>query len=407
MSRIQLRIFDLRKRRQLGQKELAEALGVSVQTVSKWENDICMPDISLLPDIADFFQVTVDEVLGLKPLPGEEYIPVRSGEKDYWESRLNYLKASRKSFWNEDYLQFLIEKVWKIEKPVQVLDCGCGFGYVGQMIMPFLPEGSHYTGIDFSRNMVEEGRRLFGGLGLPGEFICDDFRTYRFKRQYDFVVSQAALRHAGNAQAFLQKMVSLTKSGGLVAAVDVNREFEYDGFYIDGMDYQELCARGGFRKMWSKELACQDRDYAIGIRLPVMMKKEGLIDVGVRINDRVCFVTPDMADYAENVGNLLAEKQWEKACGAEEEERIIQQFINHGMDRKEAENYCRKQRKIQAYVEKNKEELTYLQWRGLVISYGWKARRESQSVRAAVFESVCTVFDNMSGELKERNGKRE
>lgn len=56
MSKIQLRIYDLRKRMQIGQRELAERLGVSVQTVSKWENDICMPDISLLPDIADFFR---------------------------------------------------------------------------------------------------------------------------------------------------------------------------------------------------------------------------------------------------------------------------------------------------------------------------------------------------------------
>lgn len=372
MSRVQLRILDLRKRNQIGQRELAEQIGVSVQTVSKWENEICMPDISLLPEIAEFFQVSVDEVLGLKPLPGEKYIPVRSGEKDYWDSRLNYLKVSRKSFWNDDYLQFLVEKVWKIDKPVQILDCGCGFGYMGQMLLPHLPEGSGYTGIDFSRNMVEEGKRLFGELGMRGEFICDDFRTYRFNCQYDFVISQAALRHAGNAKAFLQKMISQAKSGGLVAAVDVNREFEYDGFYIDGMDYQELCSRGGFRKMWSKELACQDRDYAVGMRLPVMMQKEGLADVDVRMNDRVCFVTPKKADYAESVENLLVEKQWEKACSAEEEERIIQQFINHGMDRKEAEDYCRKQRKIQAYVEKNKENLTYLQWRGLVISYGWK-----------------------------------
>ena len=279
MSRVQLRILDLRKRNQIGQKELAEQIGVSVQTVSKWENEICMPDISLLPEIAEFFQVSVDEVLGLKPLPGEKYIPVRSGEKDYWDSRLNYLKVSRKSFWNDDYLQFLVEKVWKIDKPVQILDCGCGFGYMGQMLLPHLPEGSGYTGIDFSRNMVEEGKRLFGELGMRGEFICDDFRTYRFNCQYDFVISQAALRHAGNAKAFLQKMISQAKSGGLVAAVDVNREFEYDGFYIDGMDYQELCSRGGFRKMWSKELACQDRDYAVGMRLPVMMQKEGLADV--------------------------------------------------------------------------------------------------------------------------------
>lgn len=373
MARIQLRIYDLRKRKQIGQRELAEQLGVSVQTVSKWENDISMPDISLLPDIAAFFQVTVDEVLGLKPLPGEAYIPVPSGEKDYWESRLNYLKASRKSFWNEDYLEFLVKKVWKIEKPVQVLDCGCGFGYMGQMLLPLLPEGSGYTGIDFSRNMVEEGMRLFEEAGLPGEFICDDFRTYRFREGYDLVISQAALRHAGNAQAFLHKMVGQAKSGGLVAAIDVNREFECDGFYLDGMDYQELCSRDGFRKMWSKELACQDRDYAVGIRLPVMMKKEGLIDVDVRMNDKVSFVTPGKADYAESVGNLLAEKQWEKACSAEEEEKVVQQFINHGMDREEAESYCRKQRKIQAYMEKNRENLTYLQWRGLVISYGWKA----------------------------------
>ncbi len=319
MSRIQLRIYDLRKRKQIGQRELAEQLGVSVQTVSKWENEISMPDISLLPDIAAFFQVTVDEVLGLRPLPGEEYIPVPSGEKDYWESRLNYLKACRKSFWNEDYLEFLVEKVWKIERPVRILDCGCGFGYVGQMLLPLLPEGSSYTGIDFSRNMVEEGKRLFEEAGLRGEFICDDFRTYCFRGTYDFVISQAALRHAGNAQAFLHKMVEQAKSGGLVAAIDVNREFECDGFYLDGMDYQELCARGGFRKMWNRELVCQDRDYAVGMRLPVMMRKEGLVDVDVRMNDRVSFVTPGKADYEESLENLLAEKQWEKACSAEEE----------------------------------------------------------------------------------------
>lgn len=373
MTKIQLRIGDLRKKKQIKQIELANQLGISVQTVSKWENDICMPDISLLPDIAAFFQVSVDELLGLKPLPGEEYIPVRSGEKGYWDSRLEYLKACRKSFWNEDYLQFLVDKVWKITKPVKVLDCGCGFGYIGQMLLPLLPDGSSYTGIDFTQNMVDEGERIFKESGYNGTFICDDFRTYRFREQYDFVISQCAMRHANHPREFLRKMISLTKSSGMVAAVDVNREFECDGFYLDGMDYQELCSRNGIRKLWEKELACQDRDYAVGIRMPVMMQEEGLLSVDVRINDRVSFVSPGKDDYEESVNSLLAEKEWNKAVSAEDEEETIQKFLNHGMDRKEAESYCRKQRKIRAFVEKHREDLTYLQWRGLVISYGWKA----------------------------------
>jgi transcriptional regulator with XRE-family HTH domain len=65
MAAIRLRIYDLRKAGQMSQKELADGVGVSVQTVSKWENNVCMPDIALLPDIAKFFRVTVDELLGV------------------------------------------------------------------------------------------------------------------------------------------------------------------------------------------------------------------------------------------------------------------------------------------------------------------------------------------------------
>lgn len=81
MSTIHLRIYDLRKANRMSQKELADEVGVSVQTVSKWENNVCMPDITMLQDIAKFFRVTVDELLGLSPLAGEEYIPVRRPRK--------------------------------------------------------------------------------------------------------------------------------------------------------------------------------------------------------------------------------------------------------------------------------------------------------------------------------------
>ena len=47
------------------QEMLAEALGVSSQSVSKWENNVCAPDISLLPEISEFFGVTIDELFDL------------------------------------------------------------------------------------------------------------------------------------------------------------------------------------------------------------------------------------------------------------------------------------------------------------------------------------------------------
>lgn len=56
-------ISALRKERNMTQEELANALGVSAQAVSKWENENSCPDISLLVKIADLFSVTVDELL--------------------------------------------------------------------------------------------------------------------------------------------------------------------------------------------------------------------------------------------------------------------------------------------------------------------------------------------------------
>lgn len=372
MSTIHLRIHDLRKIRQMSQRELAEGVGVSVQTVSKWENSVCMPDIAMLPDIAEFFHVTVDELLGLSPLSDEEYIPARSGEKDYWESRLGYLKASRRAMWNDDYFRFLVEKVWKLDRPVDVLDCGCGFGYMGMLLLPLLPEGSTYTGIDFSESLLREGRMLFDGEGYRAELICDNFLQHTFQKHYDVTISQGAMRHVNEPRQFLRKMIGQTRQGGLVAAIDVNRELESDGLYIDGLDYAQLCSRSGLRKMWTKEKECQGRDYAIGMRLPFMMREEGLCQVDVRMNDRVSFVCPEREDYAESAACFLEEKNWRHSISAEREEEIVREFMNHGMERREAESYCRRERKIQAYMTARQGELKYLHYRGMVISYGWK-----------------------------------
>ena len=53
----------LRKKKGISQEELAKIFGVSNQAVSKWEAGKCCPDIALIPDLAFFFGVTVDELL--------------------------------------------------------------------------------------------------------------------------------------------------------------------------------------------------------------------------------------------------------------------------------------------------------------------------------------------------------
>lgn len=58
------RIKAHRKRLGMTQEQLAERMGVSAQAVSKWENNLSCPDISVLPELADVFGITVDELLG-------------------------------------------------------------------------------------------------------------------------------------------------------------------------------------------------------------------------------------------------------------------------------------------------------------------------------------------------------
>lgn len=62
--RISEQICVLRKQKGITQKKLAEALGVTTQAVSKWENARSCPDIQLLPDIAKIFDVSIDELFG-------------------------------------------------------------------------------------------------------------------------------------------------------------------------------------------------------------------------------------------------------------------------------------------------------------------------------------------------------
>lgn len=62
--RIGERVLNYRKAKGLTQGEFGALLGVSAFAVSKWERELCYPDIFLLSDLSDLLGISIDEMMG-------------------------------------------------------------------------------------------------------------------------------------------------------------------------------------------------------------------------------------------------------------------------------------------------------------------------------------------------------
>ena len=79
------KIRSLRKERGMTQKELAEKLNISDKTVSRWESGVQLPEAALLPDLAEVFGVSIDELYGIErdpsPVPDAPEKPQKDDKK--------------------------------------------------------------------------------------------------------------------------------------------------------------------------------------------------------------------------------------------------------------------------------------------------------------------------------------
>ncbi|MFR1517934.1 MAG: helix-turn-helix domain-containing protein [Clostridia bacterium] len=105
-------IAFLRRQKGLTQEELARTLGVTNQAVSKWESSLCCPDITLLPDIAKLFDVSIDELMGYKSADTFENV---------------YLKI--KSLFAETPAESVFENAFRLS--VLLHEAACTQGYKG------------------------------------------------------------------------------------------------------------------------------------------------------------------------------------------------------------------------------------------------------------------------------------
>lgn len=90
-------IAHMRRKKGITQEELASFLGVTKASVSKWENGQSMPDILLLPELATYFGISVDELLGYEPQLSREQIQKLYGELGEDFATLPFEEAFAKS----------------------------------------------------------------------------------------------------------------------------------------------------------------------------------------------------------------------------------------------------------------------------------------------------------------------
>lgn len=98
---IGLKIKQLRIKNEMTQEDLAEFLGVSSKAVSRWENSITYPDITLLPILATIFKVTVDELLDVEKIKEEDY--VKELDEQAFEYQKNNLIDNEVKMWSDAY----------------------------------------------------------------------------------------------------------------------------------------------------------------------------------------------------------------------------------------------------------------------------------------------------------------
>ena len=120
----------LRKEKNLTQEQLAERLGVSNRTVSRWENGNNMPDISLLSEIAEFYDVSIPELIY-----GERKSEnMREEAKEVAETMSDYAKAEKetlvKSIRNMSLIGFIALIIYMVLGRTSVYDRNNLFRYV-------------------------------------------------------------------------------------------------------------------------------------------------------------------------------------------------------------------------------------------------------------------------------------
>ncbi|GIO96075.1 methyltransferase [Paenibacillus lautus] len=254
----------------------------------------------------------------------------------YWDSKIEYLRNTRWLYYNDDYLEFLVKYVWKMNDPVNIVDYGCGYGYLGLKLLPLLPEGSTYTGIDKGEDLIKEAREVFDKLPYSAEFIQGDIEDMFVHRQYDVAICHAFLLHMANPRMILQKMVDSVLDGGRVICFEPHWIANAANYGFDEVQHSEVFRLGILQKLYEGSAKDSGKDGNIGMKLPILLSQLGLRNVECRVSDKVNFLDQNM-DATEK--DRLFQSLKEEGIGQEQEDsvKVVEQLVQRGLTIEEAQ----------------------------------------------------------------------
>lgn len=171
---------------------------------------------------------------------------------------------------NPSFIDFL-----NIQRPVRILDVGCGLGILAGEIAQRYPNCS-ITGIEYAEAQLAEAPMDFDNL----EFMQGDAHDLPFEDEsFDVVYCRYLLEHVREPLLVLQEMHRVLKSGGQLFTQENN---------IDMTVYHPACP--AFEDIWQRFIALQDKlggDALIGKKLYMLLKQTGFSQVSLSIAPQV------------------------------------------------------------------------------------------------------------------------
>lgn len=212
----------------------------------------------------------------------------------YWDNQIEYLRNTRGLYYNDDYLEFLVKSVWKIDKPVNMIDYGCGYGYLGLKLLPLLPIGSTYTGMDKGSDLIGKAKEVFQHLPYKTEFFVSDIEEISIERKYDMAVCHAFLLHMTDSKKVVQKMIDSVVNDGRVICFEPHWIANMSNYNLDDLEQSKLIQLGILQRLYEKDFGRTGKDGNIGMKLPLYLSELGLSNVECRVSDKVNFLDPNM-----------------------------------------------------------------------------------------------------------------